>query len=45
MEGKLYVFEVVARDEGGEVGKATHKRAIVESPLLEVGAIKQASAA
>lgn len=35
-EGKLYVFEVVARDSGGEVGKGTHKRAIVnESRLLQ----------
>src|SRR5262245_6011514 len=28
-EGKLYVFEVVATDEEGEIGRGLHKRAIV----------------
>jgi fluoroacetyl-CoA thioesterase len=28
-EGKLFLFEVVARDDGGEVGRARHQRAIV----------------
>ena len=41
-EGKLFVFEVVARDEGGEIGKALHKRAIVSVERLEEGARKRA---
>src|SRR5262245_53950340 len=28
-EGKVYVFEVRAEDEGGEIGRGLHKRAIV----------------
>ncbi|MBI1762888.1 MAG: thioesterase [Acidobacteria bacterium] len=34
-EGKVYVFEVWAEDEGGEIGRGLHKRAIVatERPL------------
>src|SRR5262249_59989245 len=34
-EGKLYRFEVVAEDDGGEIGRGTHRRAIVatERPL------------
>ena len=38
-EGRLYVFEVVARDPGGEVMRGVHKRAIVsEARLLESAA-------
>jgi predicted thioesterase len=38
-EGKLYVFEVIARDPVGEVMRGTHKRAIIqESRLLEAAA-------
>lgn len=33
-EGKLFRFEIVARDRGGEVGRATHRRAIVTSERL-----------
>ena len=40
-EGKLHVFDVVAKDEGGEVGKAVHKRAIVDRERLESGAKKR----
>ena len=40
-EGKLYLFEVVAEDEGGEVGRGTHKRAIVNSERLKAGANKR----
>lgn len=41
-EGKLYVFEVVARDPGGEVMRGLHKRAIVsEARLLEGAARRQ----
>lgn len=44
-ESKLFVFEVVARDEGGEIGKALHKRAIVSVERLEEGARKRAASA
>lgn len=37
-EGKLFVFEVVARDPGGEIGKGTHKRAVVSAERLLAGA-------
>jgi fluoroacetyl-CoA thioesterase len=38
-EGKLYVFDVVARDPGGEIMRGVHKRAIVsEERLLESAA-------
>ncbi len=33
-EGKLHRFEVVARDGGGEIGRATHRRALVTSERL-----------
>jgi fluoroacetyl-CoA thioesterase len=34
-EGKLFAFEVVATDAGGEVGRARHKRAIINVERLE----------
>ncbi len=37
-DGKLFEFEVLAADEGGEVGRGTHKRAIVASDRLLAGA-------
>lgn len=37
-EGKLFVFEVVACDPRGEIGKGTHKRAIISSERLLAGA-------
>ena len=37
-EGKLFVFEVVARDRGGEIGRGTHKRAVVSAERLLAGA-------
>src|SRR5713226_9702134 len=30
-EGKLFVFEVWAVDEAGEIGRGTHKRAVVST--------------
>ena len=30
-EGKAHLFEVVARDEGGEIGRGSHRRAVVSS--------------
>jgi predicted thioesterase len=38
MQGKLYAFEVVARDPGGEIGRGTHQRAVVLSERLIKGA-------
>ena len=34
-EGKLFVFEISAQDEGGEIGRGSHKRAIVETERLQ----------
>ena len=41
MEGKLYVFTVVASDSGGEIGRGLHKRAIVAKERLVNGAAKR----
>ncbi|HUM02952.1 MAG TPA: hotdog domain-containing protein [Thermoanaerobaculia bacterium] len=41
MEGKLYVFEVVAEDGGGEIGRGLHRRAIVARERLEAGAARR----
>nr|WP_283254670.1 hotdog domain-containing protein [Luteimonas galliterrae] len=38
MAGKLYRFEVAARDAGGEIGRGTHQRAVVASARLLAGA-------
>lgn len=38
MAGKRYCFDVVARDAGGEIGRGTHQRAIVDAARLEAGA-------
>lgn len=43
--GKLYVFEIVATDPGGEVGRARHKRAIVNVERLENNARRRTSGA
>ncbi len=40
-EGKFYVFDVVARDPGGEIGRGTHKRAIVSIDRLVTGASRR----
>lgn len=40
-EGKLYSFEVVARDGGGEVMRGVHKRAIVSEARLLQGAARR----
>ena len=37
-EGKFFVFEAVAYDEAGEIGRARHKRAIVDVARLEAAA-------
>ncbi len=41
MEGKLYVFDVMARDPAGEIGRGVHKRAIVSRERLLAGAAKR----
>lgn len=41
-EGKLYVLEVIAVDDGGEIGRGIHKRAIVANNRLLAGAARRA---
>jgi fluoroacetyl-CoA thioesterase len=36
-EDRLFAFEVVARDAGGEIGRGTHRRAIVSGDRLVAG--------
>ena len=42
-EGKLYLFDVRAEDAGGEIGRGTHRRAIVATNRLLEGARRRAS--
>lgn len=42
-DGKLFEFEVVASDSGGEIGRARHKRAIVNAERLQANANRRAS--
>jgi fluoroacetyl-CoA thioesterase len=37
-EGKLFKFEVMAHDKGGEIGRGRHSRAIVSTDRLLAGA-------
>ena len=41
---KLFIFEIVARDGGGEIGRGTHKRAIISNERLLSGAVRRNSA-
>ena len=41
LDGKLHVFEVIARDPGGEVMRGTHKRAIISEQRLLEGAARR----
>ena len=43
-DGKLFVFEVIAIDPGGEVGRARHKRAIVNVERLQNSATRRVAA-
>jgi fluoroacetyl-CoA thioesterase len=43
-EGKAHLFEVIVSDAGGEVGRATHRRAVVSGERLVVGARRRVSA-
>jgi fluoroacetyl-CoA thioesterase len=40
-DGKLFVFDVAAHDPGGEIGRGTHKRAIISRERLLTGAAKR----
>ena len=40
-EGKLFVFEVLAADNAGEIGRCTHKRAVVATERLIAGAARR----
>jgi len=40
-DGKLFIFEVSARDEAGEIGKGMHKRAIITTERLLAGAARR----
>jgi predicted thioesterase len=40
-DGKLFLFEVSAADNAGEIGKGTHKRAIVTTERLIAGAARR----
>ena len=44
-DGKLFLFEVVAHDSGGEIGRGTHKRAIISAERLLSGAARRTSRA
>jgi predicted thioesterase len=40
-EGKHFVFAVEARDDGGEIGHGTHRRAIIDGKRLIDGALRR----
>jgi len=40
-DGKLFVFDVMAHDPGGEIGRGTHKRAIISRDRLITGAARR----
>ena len=40
-DGKLFVFDVIAHDPAGEIGRGTHKRAIISRERLISGAAKR----
>ena len=44
-EGKLFLFEVSAADNAGEVGRGTHKRAVVTTERLLAGAARRGAPA
>lgn len=41
VEGRLHVFDVVARDPGGECMRGVHKRAIIDEARLLEGAARR----
>jgi predicted thioesterase len=44
-DGKLYEFEVIASDAGGKIGRARHKRAIVDAERLQANADRRVNSA
>ncbi len=44
-EGKLFLFEVAASDNAGEIGRGTHKRAVVSAERLVTGAVRRSAPA
>src|SRR5712691_131674 len=44
-DGKLFLFEVSAADDAGEIGRGTHKRAIVTTERLVAGAAQRGAKA
>ena len=40
-DGKLFLFEVSAADNAGEIGRGTHKRAIVTTERIVAGAAQR----
>lgn len=40
-DGKLFLFELSASDDAGEIGKGTHKRAIVTADRIVAGAARR----
>jgi predicted thioesterase len=42
-EGRLHVFDVAARDPGGEIGRGRHRRAVVSAERLLAGARRRAA--
>ena len=44
-DGKLFLFEVSAADNAGEIGRGTHKRAIVTTERLVAGAARRGAGA
>jgi fluoroacetyl-CoA thioesterase len=41
-DGKLFVFDVIAHDPAGEIGRGTHQRAIISRERLLAGAARRA---
>jgi fluoroacetyl-CoA thioesterase len=44
-EGKLFLFEISAEDNAGEIGRGTHKRAIVTTDRLVASAAQRGAKA
>lgn len=44
-EGKLFLFELSAADDAGEIGRGTHKRAIVNADRIVAGAARRGAQA
>lgn len=44
-EGRLHLFEVVARDPGGEIGRCLHRRAVVDAARLVAGTLRRCAPA